>query len=61
VLRDGVSKKGYLKNLNRVIRISNLSNVSLVINGMDSGNSGYGYGYGYGYGTYGDAVKKVKS
>ena len=62
VLRDGVSKKGYIKNLNRMIRINHIDNVSLVVNGVQEHKSGYGSygGYGYGYGSYGKDTAKIK-
>ncbi len=49
VMRDGISKKGFVKNVNRLVNNNNLDNVSIIINGIKNGDYGYGYGYGYGY------------
>ena len=47
VLRSNYSKKEYFKNLNRLEK-DNISNFSVLLNGVKSEDSGYGYsGYGY--------------
>lgn len=59
VIRDGVSKKGYIKNLNQLIKTNRLNNVALAVNGIKKGNGQYGYGsqYGYGYGYHNAYIK----
>lgn len=49
VVRAGYSKKGFEKNINKLIINNNFRNLGAVLNGFDN-SMGYGYGYKYGYG-----------
>ncbi|HTF82336.1 MAG TPA: CpsD/CapB family tyrosine-protein kinase, partial [Cytophagales bacterium] len=49
VVRAGYSKKGFEKNINKLITNNNFRNVGAILNGFDN-SMGYGYGYKYGYG-----------
>lgn len=53
VMREGVTKKGHINNINRLVKANYLDNVSIVANGMQNSKNSR-YGYGYGYGSYGD-------
>jgi capsular exopolysaccharide synthesis family protein len=61
VIRAEFSKKGFEKNVNRLIFKNNFKKLSVILNDF-SNLSGYGYGYkygyGYGYGYYSDEEKK---
>lgn len=65
ILRSDFSQKTFIHNIDRLVIDNNLSNLSVVLNGVDmkrksyySYNYGYGYGYGYGqnYGYYDEEV-----
>lgn len=71
ILRSDFSQKTFIHNIDRLVIDNNLTNLSVVLNGVDmqrksyySYNYGYGYGYGYGrnYGYYEEEVilKKKK-
>ena len=48
VVRADYSKKAFLKNIDRLIKLSKLSNLSLILNSTKSSEAGkYGYGKGY--------------
>lgn len=50
VTRSEVSPKAFIEHINDFAESSKLKNLSIVLNGIDGGNSNYGYGYKYGYG-----------
>ncbi len=45
VVRANYSKKEFLRNIDRIISINKLSNVSVVLNALPSSGKTYGYGY----------------
>jgi tyrosine-protein kinase Etk/Wzc len=51
VVRSEYSKKIYVRNINKLVRINGFKNLSVVLNGLDNFKT-YGYGYGYGYEYY---------
>lgn len=59
VLRADYSNRNFLNNVNRLVVENKINRLSVLINSMGSGASGYaynygynyGYGYGYGYGS----------
>jgi len=53
VVRADYSKRIYLKNINKLIKVNGFKNIAVVINGLDKLKT-YGYGYGYGYDYYTD-------
>ncbi len=65
ILRADFSQKTFIHNIDRLVVDNKLSNLSVVLNGVDmrrksyySYNYGYGYGYGYGhnYGYYEEEI-----
>jgi tyrosine-protein kinase Etk/Wzc len=55
VVRSGYSKENVIHNINSLYKSKNYTNLSVIINDVNSGNTygnKYGYGYGYGYGYY---------
>lgn len=53
VLRAKISKKEFIKNINRLVDKHDL-NAGIVLNSVEfNEKAGYGYGYGYSYGTKG--------
>ncbi|MDQ4141457.1 MAG: polysaccharide biosynthesis tyrosine autokinase [Bacteroidota bacterium] len=51
IIRAGFSKKTFLKNMNKIMRINNFTKMCTILNDADGlGAYGYGYGYSYGYG-----------
>ena len=51
IVRAGFSKKTFLKNMNKIMRINNFNKMCTILNDADSMVAyGYGYGYSYGYG-----------
>ncbi len=61
VVRSGFSKEVVINNINDLYRSKNYTNLSVVINDVNSNNTygsgyggNYGYGNGYGYGYYED-------
>jgi tyrosine-protein kinase Etk/Wzc len=50
VTRSEVSPKAFIEHINDFAESSKLKNLSIVLNGIEGGNSNYGYGYKYGYG-----------
>lgn len=51
VVRSEYSKKIYIRNINKLVRINGFKNLSVILNGLDNFKT-YGYGYGYGYEYY---------
>jgi Mrp family chromosome partitioning ATPase len=56
IVRADYSKKAFLRNINKVIKINNFHKLTVILNdakGMGVYGYGYGYGfeYGYGYGS----------
>ncbi len=49
IIRAGFSKKMFLKNMNKLMRINNFTKMCTILNDAE-GMGAYGYGYGYGYG-----------
>ncbi|MDA3893826.1 MAG: polysaccharide biosynthesis tyrosine autokinase [Salinivirgaceae bacterium] len=59
VMRANVSKRHFIDNINDLIENKKISNLSVILNGVELhgrryGSYGYGYGYGYGHGYYSD-------
>ncbi len=51
IVRADYSRKVFLKNVNKLIRVNGLTNLCTILNdSQSSGLYGYGYGYGYSYG-----------
>jgi capsular exopolysaccharide synthesis family protein len=65
VVRAEYSKKGFEKNINKLVRQHGFKNLSVILNAFNNmlGSYGYGYqyGYGYGYGYYGENEKEEES
>lgn len=64
VVRAEYSKKGFEKNINKLVTQNNFKNLGVILNGFDNSMSygygykyGYGYGYGYGSGYYNEEAK----
>lgn len=53
VVRSEYSKRIYLKNITKLVRVNGFRNLSVILNGLDKFKT-YGYGYGYGYDYYTD-------
>jgi len=54
ITRASHSPRTFLSYINNLAESKNLTNLSLVLNGMDESSGKYGYGYGYHYGySYG--------
>jgi len=50
VVKQGVTKKDFVKKLDQMVKDHKIEHVGIVLNGVDiEKNYGYGYGYGYGY------------
>ena len=50
VVRSGLSKKGYITDIERMVKKYEIKGFSLLLNGVKASKRGYGYdGYGYGY------------
>ncbi len=50
VVRADFSKKIFIKNINRLVKVHKLNNLSLILNSLRNPSNGtYGYGYGHGY------------
>jgi len=45
VVRANYSKKGFLKNIERIVSINKLDNMAIVLNALPSSGKTYGYGY----------------
>ena len=50
VVRAGRLDRRQLPDMEELYRENKLSNMALILNGVDPRHRGYGYGYGYGYG-----------
>jgi len=58
IARQDVTPKEYIKHIHEIVQAERLTNLAIVLNGVDF-NAGYGYRYkGYGYGGYGDKKNK---
>jgi len=61
VVRADFSKKVFIKNINRIIKIHKLKNLSLILNSLKkSSNGSYGYGKGYYEDAPSPKVSKLK-
>ncbi len=61
VVRSDYSKKVFLKSLNRLIQVNMLTNITVILNSIETTkNQGYGYGYGYDNGYYDNTPSKSK-
>ena len=61
VVRADFSKKVFIKNINRLIKIHKLKNLSLILNSLKkSSNGSYGYGKGYYEDAPSPKVSKLK-
>lgn len=62
VVRAEYSKRGFEKNINKLVRNHGFKNLSVILNAFNNmlGSYGYGYqyGYGYGYGYYSEQEKE---
>ncbi|MCF6142104.1 polysaccharide biosynthesis tyrosine autokinase [Flavobacterium sp. K77] len=57
IVRQNYTKKEMISLLNNRVKRGELTNASIVLNGLENKakyGTGYGYGYGYGYGNYGN-------
>ncbi len=70
VFRAGVSRKFFINNLQKLVVDNKMTNMSIILNGLEQKKSNqYGYGnygyttnnYGYGYGYYDEDHKKKRS
>jgi len=65
VVRSEYSKKGFEKNINKLVRNHGFKNISVILNAFNNVLSGYGYGYqygyGYGYGYYSEQDKEEET
>jgi capsular exopolysaccharide synthesis family protein len=52
VVRANYAKKDFLKNIDYLANEDDISGFSIILNDIDTKDSGHGYGYGYGYGYY---------
>ncbi|UYZ62811.1 GumC family protein [Hymenobacter weizhouensis] len=51
IVRANYSKKSFLKNINKLIRVNGFTKLTTILNDAQASSMhGYGYGYGYGYG-----------
>ena len=50
VFKNEYSKKYFVNNVDKLILDNGIKNLSIILNAVETGKSGYGYGYGYGYG-----------
>ncbi|HOE03811.1 MAG TPA: polysaccharide biosynthesis tyrosine autokinase [Bacteroidales bacterium] len=50
ITRSGVSPKAFIEHINDFVDSSKIKNLSIILNGIEGGDSRYGYGYKYGYG-----------
>ena len=57
VMRSDYSKKGFIQNINRLMKMNRFDNLAVVLNSV-RGRKGHGYGYGYGYGYYAEDKSK---
>ncbi len=53
VFKANYSKKHFIDNAERIIKDNKITNLSIILNNIDTQKSTYGKGYGYGYTTYG--------
>jgi succinoglycan biosynthesis transport protein ExoP len=61
VMRQNVTKKNMAGLLNNAVKRGELSNVSIVLNGVENkAKYGASYGYGHGYGNYDDSYIESK-
>lgn len=50
VMRAGISPKSFIENVNSFVTGSKLTNMSIILNGIERSTGRYGYGYKSGYG-----------
>ncbi len=50
ILRANYSKKMFIAQLNKLMNENKISNMSVILNGVEMSRMKYGYGYGYSYG-----------
>jgi capsular exopolysaccharide synthesis family protein len=50
ILRTSYSKKMFIAQLNKLMNENKISNMSVILNGVEMSRLKYGYGYGYSYG-----------
>jgi capsular exopolysaccharide synthesis family protein len=50
VFRANYSKRNFVQNADRLINENKITNLSVILNGVDTEKNTYGYNYGYGYG-----------
>lgn len=60
VVRADYSKKAFIKNINRIVKVHKLTSLSLILNSLRKPSNG-SYGYGYGNGYYEDTPLPKKS
>jgi len=58
VFRANYSKKEFLSNLSRIIKLNKLGNVAAVVNALPADGKAYGYGY-YDEGVERNPLKKL--
>ena len=60
VIRQNVTKKEYISQINELYKSGKITNASILFNAVKLSGLGYGYGYGYkyGYGYYEEDKKK---
>ncbi len=64
IVRADYSKKAFVKNINRLVKVHKLKNLSLILNSLKNSSNGkysYGYGYGSGSGYYEEKAPSKKS
>lgn len=52
VVRQGMTKRAFLKRIEEEMQAGQLSTPAIIFNGVKKKRGGYAYGYGYGYGYY---------
>ncbi len=52
IFRSNYSKRIFTERVGELLRSKTVSNLFVVLNGVELRRRGYGYGYGYGYGEY---------
>ncbi|MFM9008029.1 MAG: sugar transporter, partial [Bacteroidota bacterium] len=50
ILRANYSRKMFIAQINKLITENKISNLSIILNGVEMSRLKYGYGYGYSYG-----------
>jgi hypothetical protein len=54
VFKANYSKRFFVKRLENLTKLNAITNINVILNGVNKKRDGYGnrYGYGYGYGGY---------